>query len=220
MRGVFNDASRIIRITLRFNRGSYADGRVKVWSKSYAADEVIPTIPTHIVERIRAVLPGVSIALSGRVITVDLSHRPTIYDVVRIPFRPASDPTQFRLPVGLARADEDVITEFIRGFAVASGLVTDGTSLPRHPLTGMPGMMTVWLRPQTGNKRLFDELHSLIEARLSIPVIEHWREYREPHLKIRCQDFLEIGFGIDWWDELVEEGARYNEAVFGTSGSS
>jgi len=209
-RGTFDDATRSIQIRLRFNRGSYPSGQVRVWNTAYPADEVIPTIPVHIADRVCSIIPA-SVTASGLAITIDLSGHKAMYDVLRNPFQPVSNPAQFRLPRGLARADEDVVTEFVRGFAVASGLVTDGTALPPNPLTGLPGIQTVWLRPQTGNKRLFDELHALIESRLGIPVDTHWREYREPHLKIRCQYFLEIGFGIDWWDALVAAGANYND---------
>ncbi len=211
-RGTFDDAARTIQVKLRFNKGSYPSGQVKVWNTSFPAEEVIPTISTRIAERLGLVLPGVPVSVAGQVITLDLSGHRAIYDVIRAPFQPASDTTHFRLPRGLARAGEDVITEFVRGFAVASGLVTDGTALPQHPLTGA-AMQTVWLRPKTYNKRLFDELHALIESRLGIPVYTQWREYREPHLKIRCQDFFEIGFGIDWWDALVAAGADYNEVM-------
>jgi len=211
-RGTFNDAARTIQIRLRFNKGSYPSGQVRVWNRSYPAQEVIPTIPTRIAERLGQFLPNVPVSVAGQVITLNLrEHRP-VYDIIRVPFQPASDTTQFRLPRGLVRAGEDVIMEFIRGFAVASGLITDGTALPKHPLTGV-AMQVVWLRPKTGNKRLFDDLRALIEDRLGIKVYTHWREYREPHLKIQCQAFLEIGFGIDWWDALVAAGADYNEVM-------
>lgn len=211
-RGTFNERARTIQIRLGFNKGSYPNGEIRVWNKVAIAEQVIPQIPERIAERLKLILPDGTVSSAGRVVTINLrQHRP-VYDVIRVPFQPASDTTQFRLPRGLANAGEDVITEFVRGFAVASGLVTDHTALPAHPLTGV-AMRVVWLRPKTGNKRLFDDVHALIEERLGIKVYTHWREYREPHLKIRCQDFLEIGFGIDWWDGLVAEGADYNELM-------
>jgi len=211
-RGTFDDTARTIQVKLRFNKGSYPSGQVRVWNTSFPADEVIPTIPTRIAERLGLILPDVPVLVTGQVITVNLNGHRAIYDVLRAPFQPASDTTHFRIPRGLARAGEDVITEFVRGFAVASGLVTDGTALPQHLLTGV-AIQIVWLRPKTGNKRLFNDLRALIEDRLGIKVYTHWREYREPHLKIRCQNFLEIGFGIDWWDALVAAGADYNEVM-------
>ncbi|HWO73155.1 MAG TPA: hypothetical protein VNN21_06315, partial [Dehalococcoidia bacterium] len=70
------------------------------------------------------------------------------------------------------------------------------------------------LRPKQSNSALFNELYHLIQRRLGITVYRHQRQDRDPHLKIRCEDFQEIGFGIDWWDELVEAGADYNFALF------
>ena len=37
---------------------------------------------------------------------------------------------------------------------------------------------------------------------------------RPPHVKLLCEEFREIGFGIDWWDRLLIAGAEYNEALF------
>lgn len=100
-RGTFDDAARTIQVKLRFNRGSYPSGQVKVWNTSYAADKVIPTIALRIVERIGLVLPSVPVSTSGRVISLDLAEHRAIYDVLRAPFQPASDTTRFTLPRGL-----------------------------------------------------------------------------------------------------------------------
>ena len=124
------------------------------------------------------------------------------------------DCDSFRLPRDLAGENDGIITEFVRGFAVASALLTDNTSMPRNPITGLPGQMVVWLRPKQSNPRLFNELYELITRRLGLTVYRHQRFDRDPHLKIPCEEFAEVGFGIDWWDQLVSSGAEYNQAMF------
>ena len=214
-RGEFNDTSRSVEIKLRFSAKSYPSGEIRLHNTVFPVD-VLNTIPEYLADRLRAALPLANVTVNGFHISADLSSQGDTYDALIIPFRGARNTHEFRLPDGLTEASEDVVTEFIRGFANASGLVTDATSLPGHRLTGLPGIQTVWLRPQTGNKRLFDELEALIERRLGIKVYTQWREYKEPHLKIRCEDFQEkLGFGLEWWDALVEAGAQYNEEMFG-----
>lgn len=214
-RGWFEDELHTIKIRLNFNPASYAHREIRVAGTAYAADQVIPTIAAHIAERIASYLPGTVTHSSPRVITIDLAQQQPLYNILRAPLSPATTPLRFRLPNGLVRADDDIVAEFLRGFALASALVTDATSLPGSPITGLPGIQTVWLRPQTGNKPLFDALHELIDRRFGFRVYTHWREYREPHLKIRCEDFALIGFGIPWWDALVEAGAAYNQMPLG-----
>ena len=74
--------------------------------------------------------------------------------------------------------------------------------------------MTVWLRPKQSNEEMYDELDEVITRRLHLTVYHHRRTDRDPHLKLLCEDFAEVGFGIDWWDQLVHRGAEYNEALF------
>lgn len=212
-RGTFSDEDKRIEIELLFRSGSYKGGQIRVQRVSFDADQQLGTIVPAIVQRIRPILTGARLKTTSS--RISIACRRDLYDQIRGPFFPYSVSGEFRLPKGLATASEDVVQEFVRGFAVASGLVTDHTSLPGNKLTGLPGMMTVWLRPRTPpNFRLFDELKELIERRLDVKVYEHRREDRESHLKIRCESFLQIGFGIDWWDRLVEEGATYNQLLF------
>ena len=148
-------------------------------------------------------------------ISIDLADDPETLDFIEELFVPDLSCKSFKIPRQVMSGDDGLVVEFVRGFAVASGLLTDSTSMPGNRMTGLPGQMTVWLRPKQGNRPLFDQLYEMITRRLGITVYRHWRDYKEPHLKLICEDFAEIGFGIDWWDQLVNSGAEYNQALFG-----
>jgi hypothetical protein len=87
--------------------------------------------------------------------------------------------------------------------------------MPGSSVTGLPGQMVVWLRPKQDNLRLYDQLDAIITRQLHITVYHHRRGDRDPHLKLLCEEFQEIGFGIEWWDRLLMAGAEYNQALFG-----
>ena len=213
-RGYLDPSKRKISIRLNFNPRAYTGGRVTVQGVSYEAATVLPDIPKFIASAASSGLPGTAVTVEGRNVIIDCAKAPEIMDALEEVFAPTLTCSSFGLPHGLATANDGVVTEFLSGFAVASALVTDNTSLPRNQQTGLPGIMTVWIRPQSGNLLLFNALYELISRRLGLTVYRHWREYREPHLKIRCDDFAEIGFGIEWWDRLVRAGAEYNQSHF------
>jgi len=213
-RGRLSPDDKKVEIKLGYNPSAYKNGEITVRDVSHRAINVLPTIPAVLSAKIKALLPTAVVNVTGFNIDVDLSGDQAAFDKLIEVFEPYLDCNEFRLPRQLATSDEAVVTEFVRGFAVASGLLTDHTSMPGDRDTGLPGQMVVWLRPKQSNSALFNELYHLIQRRLGITVYRHQRQDRDPHLKIRCEDFQEIGFGIDWWDELVEAGADYNFALF------
>lgn len=213
-RGYLDPSKRKISIRLKFNPRVYTGGRVTVQGVSYDAATVLPDIPQFIASAASSGLPGTAVTIEGRNVIIDCTKAPEIMDALEEVFAPALTCSNFGLPHGLVTASDGLVTEFLSGFAVASALVTENTSLPKNPRTGLPGIMTVWIRPKQGNRILFDGLYELISRRLGFTVYRHWREDREPHLKIRCDDFAEIGFGIEWWDQLVRAGSEYNQSHF------
>jgi HKD family nuclease len=203
-----------VEINLGFSPSAYKNGQITVRGVSHKAVDVLPTIPATLSAKIKALLPAAVVNVTGFNIYIDLSGDQPAFDKLIEVFGPYLNCGEFRLPRQLATSDEAVVTEFVRGFAVACALLTDHTSMPGDRYTGLPGQMVVWLRPKQSNSALFNELYQLIQRRLGITVYRHVRQDRDPHLKILCEDFRDIGFGIDWWDELVEEGASYNFALF------
>ena len=200
-----------IRIRLLFRAASYSDGRITVRGQSSEAAKVLPSIPNEIATQAQRVLPNSKVEVSGQTVIIDLSDDQDAFEVIRQAFAPQTNCRGFRLPIGLMAAAEPVVAAFVRGFSVASALLTDHTSMPRNARTGLPGQMVVWLRPKQSNVRLFNEMYELLTRRLGLVVYRHERFNRDPHLKILCEYFEEkVGFGIDWWDELVHEGASYN----------
>ena len=213
-RGVLQLDDKRLNIKLLFNPSAYKYERISVRNVSHAAREVLPSIPREIARRARELLPKAHVAIERYTVSIDLSSEPDAFDAIRAAFDPALDSHVFSLPRGLMLQDESIVSEFVKGFAVACALLTDGTSMPGNPRTGMPGQMVVWLRPKKANQLLFDQLYELIQRRLGMTVYRHERIDRDPHLKIPCEDFAELGFGIDWWDALVDEGAAYNFSLF------
>lgn len=214
-RGKLITDRNLIEIKLLFNASSYKGGMISVRGTTFDAAKVLPTIPLAIAARARDSIPGASVTQDGQKVLVDLTNDPTAFHVIREAYAPRTNCDTFRLPKGLLGAQEPVVSEFVRGFAVACALLTDHTSMPGNKRTGLPGQMVVWLRPKQSNEALFHSFYSLLMQRLGVAVYRHERIDRDPHLKIRCEDFEEkIGFGIDWWDELVRAGAAYNFRLF------
>lgn len=210
-RGELNPKESSIRIRLLFRAASYNDGRITVRGQSSEAAKVLPSIPNEIATQAQRVLPNSKVEVSGQTVIIDLSDDQDAFEVIKQAFAPQTNCRGFRLPIGLMAAAEPVVATFVRGFSVASALLTDHTSMPRNARTGLPGQMVVWLRPKQSNVRLFNEMYELLTRRLGLVVYRHERFNRDPHLKILCEYFEEkVGFGIDWWDELVHEGASYN----------
>ena len=217
-RGELLPETKSIEIGPRFNAGSYADGKISVRDTAYPADKVLPTIPEAIADQVRASVPEAEVSIEGQRVLIDLKRNEEAFHTIAEAYAPHRKADKFRLPKGIREVSDDVITEFVRGFAVACALLTDHTCMPGNRRTGQPGQMMVWLRPKQANERLFHLMHGLITDRLAIAVYKHSRTDRDPHLKIHCENFQQIGFGIPWWDDLVAAGAEYNFSLFPQAG--
>ena len=214
-RGYLYPESNKIVTRLLFRPRSYANEQITVRGLSFDAATVLPTIPQAIAEAATPLFPSDSVSINGNTVSFDLSSAPEIFEVIEGLFVPEKDCDSFRLPREMTQQDDGIISSFVRGFAVACALLTDQTSMPGNRWTGLPGQMVVWLRPKQSNPQLFGDLYELINRRLHLRVYRHERLDRDPHLKVPCEDFAEIGFGLDWWDQLVNCGAEYNQTQFG-----
>ncbi len=215
-RGQLYPEKDLIEIKLGFSPSSYKDGQITVRDVSFSAAEVIPEIPRAIISRVNRTLPDASVSMSARDIRIDVSGCEDVMRIIMDAFSHRTSADSFLLPKALDTAPDEVVIEFLRGFAVSCALVTDHTSMPKNPHTGEFGQMMVWLRPKQSNLKLFDAVYRLITGRLGIHVYQHRRMSRDPHLKVHCENFQQIGFGIWWWDELVEAGAQYNATLYGS----
>ena len=217
-RGRLHVEKQRIEIGLRFRPTHYKDGMITMREQSYDAATVLPTIPQTIATHARDTIPEAPVTVERMKVAIDLTDHPNVLDAIAAAYAPNTECNDFILPKDLRQCGDDIVTEFVRGFAVACALATDHTSMPGNKRTGTPGQMMVWLRPKQSNERLFHALYDLITDRLGIVVYRHMRRSRDPHLKIRCEDFQQIGFGVDWWDALVEAGAAHNFALFPQAG--
>ena len=203
-----------ISIPLLFKPNAYKARHITVRNESFDASQVLPTIPAEIANSARRTFPNATVTTERMRVDLDFQNDVNTLQTIADLFTPRTDCNTFHLPTGLALAEEPVVTEFIRGFTVASALLTDSTSMPSNNTTGLPGQMVVWLRPKQNNPHLYDQLSAIITRRLHITVYHHRRINRDPHLKLLCEEFQEIGFGIDWWDRLLRAGAEYNLSLF------
>ena len=213
-RGYIDPASCQISIRLLFNPRRYKDERITVLNESFVADDVLPTIPATIHDNATRALPNCAVTTENMRVNLDFQDDLDTFQAITALFAPRADCDDFYLPTGLSGAADSVVAEFVRGFAVSSALLTDATSMPGNRVTGLPGQMVVWLRPKQNNLRLYDQLDAIITRRLHITAYHHRRGDRDPHLKLLCEEFQEIGFGIDWWDQLLSAGARHNQDLF------
>ncbi len=213
-RGYLSPDDGTITIPLLFRSNPYKSGRITVRDVSFDASAVLPTIPDTIAGHATQAFPNANVITERMRVTIDFQNDLETFGAIAGLFAPRTDCNSFHLPNQLANAEYSVVAEFVRGFAVASALLTDSTSMPGNALTGLPGQMVVWLRPKQNNLRLYDQLSAIINRRLHITIYHHRRTNREPHLKLLCEEFAEIGFGVDWWDQLLHAGAEYNNALF------
>lgn len=213
-RGYIDPDSYQISVRLGFRANAYKNGRVAVLNESFVASDVLPTIPQTIANSAIRVLPNCAVTIENMRVNLDFQDDLDTFQTIAALFAPRADCDSFYLPTGLSGAADSVVAEFVRGFAMASALLTDATSMPGNSVTGLPGQMVVWLRPKQRNLRLYDQLDAIITRRLHITVYHHRRGDRDPHLKLLCEEFQEIGFGVEWWDRLLNAGAQHNQELF------
>lgn len=214
-RGAIDRPRQNLSIHFRYGGAAYChNGRYGYIGKGqvgFEAAQVVPLVPEAVAARlIRVVAPAAPVVRQeGKwtySVDVDCRQNPQLLDELRSFFGVASDYRSFQIPRQLFKANREFQDEFVRGYALACGLVSEGTYDPTYN-------HQVWLRPATANKVQFDQLADLLENSMGIAGYRHWRPIRDVEIKIRCEAFLEIGFGVDWLDALVEEGARLNEAL-------
>jgi transcription elongation GreA/GreB family factor len=117
--------------------------------------------------------------------------------------RPGHDYVTFTAPDDIVTGHNDELrVPFLRGFAQVCGLASSGTNL-------WGGYEQIWLRPDTDNKPLFYQLIEMLED-MGIEVYSNDRDERDISIKINCEDWESIGFGIAWIDKIVREGAKLN----------
>ena len=213
-RGYIDPDACQISIPLLFRANAYKNGRITVLNESFVATDKLPAIPEAIADNATRALPNSTVTAQNMRVNLDFQDDLDTFQAIAALFAPRADCNSFYLPTGLSGAADSVVAEFVRGFAVSSALLTDATSMPGNSVTGLPGQMVVWLRPKQSNLRLYDQLDAIITRRLHITAYHHRRGDRDPHLKLLCEEFQEIGFGIDWWDQLLSAAARHNQDLF------
>lgn len=196
--------SSTVTVTFKYGADVYQKGEV-----AYQADDVAHEVPDTLAKRLSQLVdPTVpSVRRRGKrtyELVLDFRNNPTFLEELSPFLGGGTSYRRFTIPTQIQVADDrEIQEEFLRGYALACGLVSKGTYDPtRHH--------QVWLRPATENTRQFDQIADLLQNKLGIPVYKHRRATRDVAIKVKCEAWLEIGFGVDWLDALVEEGAREN----------
>lgn len=213
-RGSIDRRRRSITIHFRYGGSAYRHGKLRAYvgkgTVSYRADKVVSAVPQAVADRICAVVApsAAEVHQTGKwtfEVRVDCRANGGLLDNLKAFFGTKADYRSFHVPRQVLEADRRCQADFLRGYALASGLVSGGTYDPtyRHQ---------VWLRPATQNKAQFEQVVDLLRRAASITAHRHRRATRDVAVKIRCESWLAIGFGVDWLDALVEEGARLNRA--------
>lgn len=205
-RGAIDTNTRRLSMTFRYGARNYQKGTV-----NFERSQVAQLVPQFVANRLANVVAPESLAVEriGQwtyALRINCEPYPHLLNELRQFFGAATDYRHFAIPQQVFNISRDNQEEFLRGYGLACGLVSSGTYDPtmHHQ---------VWLRPATENVAQFDQLVDLLQRSLGVAVYRHRRASRDVAVKIRCEAWLDIGFGIDWLDTIVEEGARLNGAL-------
>jgi Transcription elongation factor, GreA/GreB, C-term len=198
-------------VTFRYGGKAYSHkgrrGYIGKGSVSFRAVDVVPLVPKTLGRVISPAIGKGSTAVTvsssaAYELLLDFAPEPARIDEIRRILGPGIDYQTFVIPLLVFEAADPIKRAFLRGFGLASGLVSSGTNLYGN-------QEQVWLRPDTSNKVLFHQVIALLRE-LGIDVYWNDRDQRDISVKINCEDWATIGFGVDWLDAIVAEGARLN----------
>ena len=215
-RGTINWDVGLISIEHRTGGSAYSHngqrGYIGKGNIQYRASDVVQYIPEHIRQRLTRLISTDTIHINSRnsrVTDIDIYLGDSELEFIstlrnflgdRINYK------EFRIPREIFDASRELQEEFLRGYGSICGLVSSGTYSPTR-------IHQVWLRPATENIQQFNQLVRLIENSIGYTTYKNRRSERDVAVKIRCEDWMDIGFGVEWMDSLVEEGARLNDAL-------
>jgi hypothetical protein len=204
-----------VHITLQY--GPYKHGRITGGGISFDERTVLPQGAKQVSARLEQMcslglgLHQVTLLESSiykYVITLQFSAQSELLRTIRRWYPEGTSYADFRFPVSmLSPKPASFAREFTRGYACATGLITDATR------AGLVGRHRVYLRASANNREVLNDVRWLLEDRLGVPVAHiFWHEGRDPQMRIWAEDFLAIGFGIDWIDAILDACARQNQS--------
>ena len=202
-RGHFDRDSQNIKLELRHGNTDYRKGSV-----SFDVDEAVEARIEQIARRVSQILPDavISTTISGTIsrVEIDLGEISEAADLIFGEFDDTHDiPSEFWIPERILDDSENLGLAFLRGFGASSGLISEGTTIfSSH---------CIYLRPSTTNIVQIQQLFELLQN-VDVATTSNYQpgRSRDTDVKVHCQDWLQIGFGISWMDELTIEGAALN----------
>ena len=211
-KGTIFQSRKVIQID--FDYGRYKEGLIR--GENVALDQDI-CIPNG-VQQVKASLEkcfsnlrlGSQISLARRgysyTMTIDLEKSSEFYEWIVQQFS-GTDFKSFNVPEHVMISNqEELLRSYIRGFTDATGLIT---STGR---AGPSGRYRVFIRFYPPNTSLPIQICEIIQKKLQVPVSGiHWHDgIREYQMRVYAEDFQEIGFGMDWKNEILEDCAAFN----------
>ena len=182
----------LIRIVPRLKPGAYKGREVVVHGHGYGVDKVFSQVREHLTRTAMDRFDDVHILETGDLgIEIDCTRQRDAFDKILLAYgyrrKAAGEEKSFRvssLPSRLLvkRPNKSIVREFIKGYAYASGMVSDNTG------------KRIWLN--TPNNVIHQSLTNLL------PVIDVHASAPHGCISISAKAFGAIGFG-DFRDDLV-----------------
>ena len=217
-KGEVNRSANTVRITLQYGR--YKDGRITGGSIAFDEREALPKGAEQVHARLKQLavnnesLESV-IARQRDLYRYDLileftADQHELLNTILAWYPTGSSNADFDFPTAkLESAPIAIAKAFMQGYACATGLITDTTR------AGPAGRHRVFIRAAAANKEILNDVSWLLEEKLNVPVAHiHWHEGRDPQLRIYAEEFEEIGFGVDWMNQILAACAQENRRRF------
>ena len=177
---------------------------------------VLPRLKTLLGEGVNlSSVPGKQVA-----VTVELPARHLAVRNLQMILQGRQSHSQFTVPKLITESNDEIIREFVRGFADVAGNI-------RRSNNDRNGFHRVYLDVLNANWKLPVQLCGLLQQKLEIPVHEilwghpNLRDpqatrvsqslFREHQLRIYAHDFLQVGFYISHKQEVLERLAAENQ---------
>ena len=212
-KGTLDRDERKLTIGLRY--GHYANGRIQGGGVGFDEHAALPAGARQVCARLER-LVGMydsldrvrleSPSIYRHDIVLEFASEADLFETIVSWYPVGSGPATFSFPrAKLSAASIPFARAFMQGYTCATGLITD------HTRAGTTGRHRVYVRAPAANKGILEEIRWLLEEKLNIPVVHiHWHEGRDPQLRVYADNFEEVGFGLDWEDQILAACAEEN----------
>jgi len=213
-RGVFSQKNNIRKIIITFPfKNLIAIGITKKFDQQTHLHISVDKIRKRVQELLEVPVDVVSTNTSFQLI-ISFQRNTLFWRNLKFLMQNKNSYREFRVPPQIIEADETIQKEFIRGFADVAGYIRESNNY-------MNGKRRVYLEVQNENWFIPIDICYLLQEKLNVPVQliqwghpntrepyrqskgESWA--REHQIKIFSEAFQDIGFYVDYKQEILEE---------------